>query len=92
MEKVDYGARLLIIRRFRSWTQLQLSVYLHCDQSRISGLERNCFALLFSDMDLAAQALSFSLDVFRRSGEFDLSACLLPMPKVLVPDTADQAP
>lgn len=89
MEKVDHGARLRIIRRYRQWTQLKLSGPLHCDQTRISDLELSKAILHFIDMDLAAQALCFSLDVFCRNGEFDLSACLLPMPKVLVPDTTE---
>ena len=78
MEHIDFGSRLKIVRRYRQWSQTQLGVLLHCHQTRISGLERNRYALHFEEMNLAAQALGFSLDVFRQSGDFDLTACLLP--------------
>lgn len=80
MTDVEIGIRLCTIRKVRGWTQQRLSGFVFGEQTKIHGWEYGHHSIHASEMALLAIALCFSLDVFFRSGPFDITACLLPMP------------
>lgn len=60
---------------------MALGAVIHGDQTKICNQEHGYQALLLLDIARMAAALYFTLDVFLLSEPFDITACLLPMPK-----------
>lgn len=79
MSEVEIGKRIQQIRDFRGWSQTKLGNALCGCQTMICRIEAGRPVLL-SEIGKMADLLHFSIDVLMRSGPFDLTACLLPMP------------
>ena len=75
----EIGKRLRKIREYRDVIQATLAEAFNAKQPKICEFEKGYTTISYADMVIMSKTLYFSLDIFHQP-EFNLSACLLPMP------------